>query len=92
MIVSTDLSHYRSARAAQRMDERTAAAIEALDVEAIRPDDACGAFPLRAALAQARSAGWRVRCLDLRTSADTGGSPERVVGYGAFAIEEPASA
>ena len=27
-----------------------------------------------------------VRLLDLRTSADTAGDPDRVVGYGAFAI------
>jgi AmmeMemoRadiSam system protein B len=29
----------------------------------------------------------QVRQLGLATSADTGGSPRRVVGYGAFAVE-----
>lgn len=89
LIVSTDLSHYLTAAAARRVDARTAAAIEDLDHAAISENDACGCHPLRAALVWARSSGLGIRLLDLRNSADTAGAPDRVVGYGAFAIERP---
>ena len=42
---------------------------------------------LRAVVAFARAASMQVHLLVLRTSGDTAGDPERVVGYGAFAIE-----
>jgi AmmeMemoRadiSam system protein B len=86
LVVSTDLSHYHDAATARRLDTRTAAAVEALDPAAIGADDACGADPLRAAMAWARALGHRIELLDLRNSADTAGDPGRVVGYGAFAI------
>jgi AmmeMemoRadiSam system protein B len=86
LVVSTDLSHYRDAATARRLDARTAAAIEALDDTSLRPDDACGFDPLRVGMAWVRRHGHRVELLDLRTSADTAGDPTRVVGYGAFAI------
>ena len=86
LVVSTDLSHYHDAATARRHDTRTAAAVEALDFEAIGRADACGADPLRAAMAWARVQRNRIELLDLRNSADTAGEPGRVVGYGAFAI------
>ena len=86
LVVRTDLSHYFDADSARRLDERTAAAVEALDLEALRPRDACGFEALRVGLAWARSHRCEVRLLDLRNSADTAGDPDRVVGYGAFAI------
>lgn len=87
LLVSTDLSHYEPAWSAEQHDERTCAAIESADADAIGDHDACGARPLRALLALARRHSARVRRLDRRTSADTAGSPHRVVGYGAFAVE-----
>jgi AmmeMemoRadiSam system protein B len=54
--------------------------------ERVGDDDACGARPIRGLLAVARRRGLDVRLLDLRTSADTAGDSERVVGYGAFAV------
>ena len=89
LVVSTDLSHYHDAATARRLDARTAAAVEALDLESLGPDDACGIDPLRAAIAWARLRGHRIELLDLRNSADTAGDPARVVGYGAFAIMSP---
>ena len=86
LVVSTDLSHYRDAVTARRLDARTAEAIEALDVDAIGPADACGVDALRVAMAWSRLRHHHVRRLDLRNSADTVGDPSRVVGYGAFAI------
>ncbi len=90
LLISTDLSHYHDHATAQRLDQRTCAAIEALDETAIGTADACGRYPLRGAMAWARRQGWQVTLLDRRTSADTAGDPHRVVGYGTFAITEPA--
>jgi AmmeMemoRadiSam system protein B len=86
VLVSTDLSHYHDDVTARELDARTAAAIEALDSGQLRSDDACGVDAVRVSLAWARSAGHRIVRLDLRTSADTAGDWQRVVGYGAFAV------
>ena len=88
LVVSTDLSHYEPAAAAARHDGRTSAAVVALDPARIGDRDACGAQPLRALLHLAARHGATVRELDRRTSADTAGTPDRVVGYGAFAVED----
>jgi AmmeMemoRadiSam system protein B len=37
----------------------------------------------------ARQTARPIRLLDLWTSGDTAGDPERVVGYGAFVVGEP---
>ncbi len=87
LVVSTDLSHYYDVATARRLDARTATAVTSLDHAAIGPDDACGCGALRASLAWAARAGVTARRLDLRTSADTAGGANRVVGYGAFALE-----
>lgn len=87
VVVSTDLSHYEPDTAARRHDERTSRAIVACDPGAIRDSDACGAQALRVLLTLAARHDARVRELDRRTSADTAGSPDRVVGYGAFAVQ-----
>jgi AmmeMemoRadiSam system protein B len=89
VIVSTDLSHYRDHRTAQELDRRAAAAILSKRPEDVGLRDACGVFPLRGLLAAARRRGLDVEQLDLRTSADTVGDPDWVVGYGAFALVEP---
>ncbi len=86
VVVSTDLSHYHDAATAARLDRRTAEAILSRDVHAIRPEDACGAWALRGLLDHSRRRGRSIQLLDLRTSADTAGGPERVVGYGAFTV------
>ena len=86
LVVSTDLSHYHDAQTARALDARTAAAVEALDLERLHDEDACGVEALRVGIAWARRRGWQIRLLDLRDSADTAGDPDRVVGYGAFVI------
>jgi AmmeMemoRadiSam system protein B len=87
VVVSTDLSHYHDAATARSLDRRTAEAVVARDPGAIGLADACGRDALRAALASARRHDRSVRLLDLRSSADTAGDEDRVVVYGAFAIE-----
>ncbi|MCU0309928.1 MAG: AmmeMemoRadiSam system protein B [Acidimicrobiales bacterium] len=86
VVVSTDLSHYHDAVTAARLDAATAGVIVAGDERRLDPSAACGAHPLRGLLVAARRHGLRVRLLDLRNSADTAGGPDRVVGYGAFAV------
>ncbi len=86
VVVSTDLSHYHHQRTAQRLDQRTATAIVARRWEDLGVEDACGAVPVRGALELARRHGNDVQLVDLRTSADTSGPVDRVVGYGSFVV------
>jgi MEMO1 family protein len=84
VVISTDLSHYHCASKARRLDAHTAESICRL--EAPTPDMACGAAAVAGMLMAARRHALDVELLDLRSSADTAGDPERVVGYGAFAL------
>ena len=86
VVVSSDLSHYEPYETARRLDQATARAIESLREDAIGEDDACGRVPIRGLLVAARARGLRVRALDLRSSGDTAGPRDRVVGYGSFAV------
>jgi AmmeMemoRadiSam system protein B len=86
VVVSTDLSHYLPVEEARAMDARTSRLVVAEEVEGLDPDMACGQQPLAGLLLAARRRGWSVALLDLRNSGDTAGDPDRVVGYGAFAV------
>jgi AmmeMemoRadiSam system protein B len=86
VIISTDLSHYHDHRTASALDRETAAAVVAGRAEALTPERACGATALRGLVVIARRRNRPVELLDLRTSADTAGPADRVVGYGAFAV------
>ena len=92
LLISSDLSHYLPWKEARRLDAQTASAIVALDADAIDDEQACGNAPLRGFLDVARRRGLRAEQLDLRTSGDTAGDKDRVVGYGAFAFHEGARA
>jgi AmmeMemoRadiSam system protein B len=86
IVVSSDLSHYEDYASARAHDERTAAAIVDGAIDRIDPYDACGAYPVCGLLTAARRHDLGVRLLDLRSSGDTAGPRDRVVGYGAFAL------
>jgi MEMO1 family protein len=86
VLCSTDLSHYLTDAQAREQDARTAEAIVDLAPERIALRDACGVFALRGLLGWARRRGLSATVLDLRTSADTAGDPERVVGYPAVSL------
>jgi AmmeMemoRadiSam system protein B len=88
VVVSTDLSHYEPYAAAARHDDATADRIVHAEWETIGTHDACGAHPLRGLLALARTQRLRIEQVDLRSSGDTAGDRDRVVGYGAFALYE----
>jgi hypothetical protein len=84
IVISSDLSHYLSYDIGRALDERTSEAICALRPEAITPDQACGRNPIAGLLKQARAHGLQGELLDLRSSGDTAGPRDRVVGYGAY--------
>jgi AmmeMemoRadiSam system protein B len=86
LLVSSDLSHYLGYEAARRMDAETTRAIEELRPRDIGYEQACGRIPLQGLLVVARRRGLRARTLDLRSSGDTAGSRDAVVGYGAYAV------
>jgi len=86
IVISSDLSHYRSYEAAAVIDAETARAIERLDGEPLDGEHACGCHPIRGLLRVARTRGMEVVPLDRRSSGDTAGDKRRVVGYGAWAF------
>lgn len=86
IVASSDLSHYLDYASAQAIDAQTSRAIEQLEPERIRHENACGYVGLRGLLRVAKAKGLTARTLDLRNSGDTAGPREQVVGYGAYAI------
>ena len=59
--------------------------------DALDHHDACGFHPLRGLLRVVARRGLTVEELDVRNSGDTAGSRDRVVGYGAFVVTDPAA-
>jgi len=88
IVVSSDLSHYLGYDEASALDRKTCNAIEALDIDAIGQDQACGRIPLKGLMALAKQRGMTVETVDLCNSGDTAGPKDRVVGYGAWAFYE----
>lgn len=85
IVVSSDLSHYLPYDTGRRVDEATSEDIVAFRSR-IEPEHACGARAIDGlALVAARRGMTAVR-LDLRSSGDTAGGRDEVVGYGAFAF------
>lgn len=85
VVVSSDLSHYLPYGEALQADRRTAERILMGD-GSLAPTDACGAGPINGLLPWASERGLEAELLDLRSSGDTAGSLDQVVGYGAFAF------
>jgi AmmeMemoRadiSam system protein B/AmmeMemoRadiSam system protein A len=90
IVISSDLSHYRSYDEAAAIDRSTAQAILAFSAD-IDHEQACGATPIAGMLLAAKRHGLQTQMLDLRNSGDTAGGRARVVGYAAFAFWEGAS-
>jgi hypothetical protein len=95
VIASTDLSHYLSQDEANAIDQRTVDAILSRDFDEVgrgideRRYSMCGAAAVICTMAFAGALGaddWRL--LDYRTSAETSGDFERVVGYAAISMEK----
>ena len=91
IVVSSDLSHYLPYAEGRAHDQATAGRIASLDPEPLDGDDACGCHGINGLLRVARERGLRTELVDLRSSGDTAGSRDEVVGYGAFAFYEALS-
>jgi AmmeMemoRadiSam system protein B len=88
IVISSDLSHFLRDEAARRVDGATAATIERGDWASLRPTDACGFLAIAGLLVAAQRRGLAARRLALSNSGETGGSRDRVVGYGAWVFED----
>ncbi len=88
IVISSDLSHYHDYFTAQQKDRHTTKLIEHKQYEQLDFDSACGRVPVSGLLKLAREHGFKVENIDLRNSGDTAGDKNRVVGYGAYVINE----
>jgi len=86
IVVSSDLSHYRSYEAAREIDAFTSEQIRRLVESKLTGEHACGYLPVGGLLRAAATHGLRCEVLDTRSSGDTAGPRDRVVGYGAYAF------
>jgi hypothetical protein len=89
IVVSSDLSHYLPYDTGRATDLATIDAILALDTHLVG-EQACGASPVNGLLLTARRKNLQPHLLDLRSSGDTAGDKQRVVGYAAIAFTETA--
>jgi hypothetical protein len=90
IVISSDLSHYEPYDLGRAHDERTVARIVDGDTS-LRGEDACGAAGLNGLAWVARKRQLRVELIDLRSSGDTAGRRDEVVGYAAFVGHEARS-
>ncbi len=88
IVISSDLSHYHDYFTARQKDRHTTELIEQKHYEQLDFDSACGRVPVSGLLKLAREHGLQVKNIDLRNSGDTAGDKNRVVGYGAYVINE----
>ncbi|MBI1175725.1 MAG: AmmeMemoRadiSam system protein B [Sideroxydans sp.] len=88
IVISSDLSHYLPYEQAEATDRATAQAVLQLQPP-ISHDQACGGTPVNGLILAARAHHLTPHLLDLRNSGDTAGPRNGVVGYAAFAFEEP---
>ena len=86
VVVSSDLSHFHSYEAARALDGETSVLIASLGSTRIDGEHACGCRPLNGLIEVARRKGLHGEIVDLRSSGDTAGPRDRVVGYGAYAF------
>lgn len=87
IVISSDLSHYLPYAEGRRIDTETAEQILAFDAT-VEGEHACGAIGINGLLWVAERRGMDVELVDLRSSGDTAGSRDEVVGYGSFAFYE----
>ena len=90
IVISSDLSHFLPYAAANQVDRDTCRHILELDT-GIRPEQACGAYPVNGLLLAARQRGLVPHLIHRCNSGDTAGDKQRVVGYAAFTFSEDAS-
>lgn len=87
IVISSDLSHHLPYEDANKKDTQTAQLIEDRS-PSITGDQACGCKPLNGLLQVLRQRQLGIETVQLKNSGDTAGSRDRVVGYGAWVVEE----
>jgi MEMO1 family protein len=88
VVISSDLSHYLPYAKGRQIDTETCARIS--KHAPIDSEHACGAVGVNALSWIARRKHLAIELLDLRSSGDTAGDRDEVVGYAAFAYREVA--
>ncbi|MHB1084189.1 MAG: AmmeMemoRadiSam system protein B [Thiobacillus sp.] len=86
IVISSDLSHFLPDALARQVDSGTVDAILGLKGH-LNHEQACGATPINGLMLAAQAHGLHPVALDVRSSSDTAGDPERVVGYAAFMFQ-----
>lgn len=89
IVISSDLSHFHSYREARTIDNATVDQLLSLG-SALDHEQACGATPINGLIRVARRRGLQPQLLDLRSSGDTAGARDSVVGYTSIAFFEQA--
>ncbi len=84
IVISTDLSHYYPYEVARQIDHYCNLAVERLDLSLLEKCEACGKIGLAAVIDLAKKRGWKGKVLDYKTSGDTAGGKDNVVGYGSY--------
>lgn len=87
IVISSDLSHFRTYAEAQRVDKHTVDEILQLH-QPIDHEQACGGTPINGLIIAAHQHYLRPHLLDLRNSGDTAGTKDKVVGYASFAFTD----
>lgn len=85
IVISSDLSHFLGYREAQQIDASTCRHIVEKSTD-LSGEQACGARAINGLMASSRARALEVSLLHACNSGDTAGSPNRVVGYAAFAL------
>jgi AmmeMemoRadiSam system protein B/AmmeMemoRadiSam system protein A len=87
IVISSDLSHFLDYDDAKTKDAKTTALIESRSAT-LTGDQACGCQPLNGLLEVLQRRQLKINTVQLCNSGDTAGSRDRVVGYGAWTVNE----
>lgn len=94
IVASTDMNHYENDSLSREKDKHALVAIEAMDAERLAQAvgrhriSMCGFVPVYLTLLLVKALqAKKVTLVDYRTSAETSGDYDRVVGYAGFVIE-----
>ncbi len=91
IVISSDLSHFLSYADARQKDADTSGQILACSAT-LSGDQACGANPLNGLLQVLKRKNLSISELQVINSGDTAGDRSRVVGYGAYVVNESSQA
>ncbi|MDD3238096.1 MAG: AmmeMemoRadiSam system protein B [Candidatus Gastranaerophilales bacterium] len=87
-VISTDLSHFHTDVEAKKIDKITAEMIEQQDLSGFQSEQACGSTGLCAAVDFAKANQYSFIRIGLTNSAAVTADKDRVVGYGAWMLQE----